>query len=61
MEDEVQLPDEVLLHIFQFIDPAKDTLHMCLVCNRWNSHFKDMQLWKGFHDQHLGRFPTPTS
>ncbi|KIC75227.1 hypothetical protein DB42_AK00270 [Neochlamydia sp. EPS4] len=47
-----QLPDELLLHIFSFLQ-AFDLLEVELTCHRWKNLAEDKTLWKNLYQKHL--------
>jgi hypothetical protein len=47
-----QLPDELLLHIFSFLQ-AFDLLEVELTCHRWKNLAHDETLWKDLYRKHF--------
>jgi hypothetical protein len=47
-----QLPDELLVHIFSFLQ-AFDLLEVELTCHRWKNLAEDTTLWKNLYPKHL--------
>ncbi|BBI16248.1 F-box protein [Neochlamydia sp. S13] len=47
-----QLPDELLLHIFSFLQ-AFDLLEVELTCHQWKNLATDETLWKNLYPKHL--------
>ncbi|BBI16240.1 F-box protein [Neochlamydia sp. S13] len=47
-----QLPNELLLHIFSFLQ-ALDLLEVELTCHRWKNLAEDKILWKNLYPKHL--------
>ncbi|BBI16246.1 F-box-like domain-containing protein [Neochlamydia sp. S13] len=47
-----QLPDELLLHIFSFLQ-AFDLLAVELICHRWKNLATDEILWKNLYQKHF--------
>ncbi|BBI16251.1 F-box protein [Neochlamydia sp. S13] len=47
-----QLPDELLLHIFSFLQ-AFDLLEVELICHRWKNLANDETLWKNLYQKHF--------
>ncbi|BBI16241.1 F-box protein [Neochlamydia sp. S13] len=47
-----QLPDELLLHIFSFLQ-AFHLLEVELTCHQWKNLAHDETLWKNLYQKHL--------
>ncbi|WP_044881702.1 F-box protein [Neochlamydia sp. EPS4] len=47
-----QLPDELLLHIFSFLQ-AFDLLEVELTCHQWKNLANDETLWKNLYQKHF--------
>jgi hypothetical protein len=50
-----QLPDELLLHIFSFLQ-ALDLLEVELTCHRWKNLANDETLWKELGRKHFEKW-----
>jgi hypothetical protein len=47
-----QLPDELLLHIFSFLQ-ASDLLKVELTCHQWKNLAEEETLWKSLYQRHF--------
>ncbi|XP_024518644.1 F-box protein At5g52880-like [Selaginella moellendorffii] len=45
LDESCQLPVDVLVHVFSFLDPISLATAGC-VCRSWNSEYKDANLWQ---------------
>ncbi|BBI16245.1 F-box protein [Neochlamydia sp. S13] len=50
-----QLPDELLVHIFSFLQ-AFDLLEVELTCHQWKNLANDETLWKNLCRKHLKKY-----
>eukprot|EP00026_Physarum_polycephalum_P008455 Phypoly_transcript_08541.p1 GENE.Phypoly_transcript_08541~~Phypoly_transcript_08541.p1 ORF type:complete len:450 (+),score=13.29 Phypoly_transcript_08541:193-1350(+) len=41
----VELPEEILLKVFTFLDPILHLVKLCSVCSVWNRAIKDPEVW----------------